>query len=374
MKVNSNIQGMIAQAILSTNETKMQASTQKMSSGYKINYAKDNPAGMAITNRMKAQLKSLDRATKNAGNAVNAIQTAEGAMGEIENMLQRMNELAIQAANGTNSSTDRQAIQEEVDQLSSEIARISKDTSYNSQGLLDGYQSLKGYSKDPQTVNVRGYNELFDYGKYNVTVDNKGIVTLTKGGSAVTGTSQDVVTFTDPDGVVTGFSTTVRTLDGGEITIETKDPAGVSTAVELDISGLGGMKIQVGAEQGQEIQVVIPEISLRTLNFVDLNGERVLNCTTEKKATEAIEKISEAIKYVSAARSKVGAYQNRIESTISNLNVSSENLTGSYSTMKDLDMAEGMVEYTTLQVLIQAGTTMLAQANEQPQQALQLLQ
>ena len=134
------------------------------------------------------------------------------------------------------------------------------------------------------------------------------------------------------------------------------------------------MKIQVGAEEGQEIQVIIPEVSLRTLNFVDLDGNRTLDLRTEEGATKAISQIASAIDYVSAARSKLGAYQNRIENTVTNLDVTTENLTESYSTIKDIDMAEGMVEYTTLQVLIQAGTSMVAQANEQPQQALQLLQ
>lgn len=379
MKVNSNIQGMITQSILASNEEKMQKSTLKMSSGYKLNKAKDNPAGMAISNRMKAQLKSLDRANKNSKNAINAVQTAEGAMSEIEAMLQRMNELAIQASNGTMTSADRSAIQEEVDQLTSEIQRISRDTTYNSQGLLDGSQNLKAYSQDSDSVTVRGYNELFDATDYLVSVDGSGIVSLEKkveGGSPEAVDlmpSQDVTPFKDDDGNIIGFSTVVHTLDGGEITIDTKTAAGVS-GVELNVMGIGGMNIQVGAEEGQEIQVIIPEVSLKTLNLINHKGERVINMRTEDGAKEAIDTISKAIDYVSRARSKVGAYQNRLENTISNLDVTTENLTESFSTIKDLDMAEGMVEYTTLQVLIQAGTSMLAQANEQPQQALQLLQ
>lgn len=373
MKVNSNIQGMITQSILASNEEKMVKSTQKMSSGYKINRAMDNPAGMAITNRMKAQLRSLDRANKNAQNAINAVQTAEGAMSEIEAMLQRMNELSIQASNGTMTSQDRLAIQEEVDQLMTEISRISKDTTYNSQGLLDGTQSLKAYSDNAKQMTVRNYNELLDTGKYEVEVDGNGhVASIKKDGHDLTTNFEDIVTFKDKDGNITGYSTTLRTLDGGEITIDTKGTAGATAT--LDVTGIGGMKIQVGAEEGQEIQVVIPEVSLKALNFTDLDGKRVLDCRTEESAKEAIERIGKAIDYVSAARSKVGAYQNRIEKTITNLDVTTENLTESYSTIKDIDMAEGMVEYTTLQVLIQAGTSMLSQANEQPQQALQLLQ
>lgn len=374
MKVNSNIQAMFAQSILSANEEKMAKSTQKMSSGYKLNRAMDNPAGMAITNRMRAQLSSLERATKNSKNAINAIQTAEGALSEIESMLQRMNELSIQGSNGTMSSSDRLAIQEEVDQLVSEINRISKNTTYNSQNLLDGTQDLKAFSGSSKDISVRNYNELMDVGKYEISVGAGGLVTsLTKDGATIDIAAQEVVEFVDKDGKTTGYSTKIHTANGAELTFETKGDSG-ATDVELDITGYGGMKIQVGAEEGQEIQVVIPEVSLRTLNFVDLDGNRTLDLRTEEGATKAISQIASAIDYVSAARSKLGAYQNRIENTVTNLDVTTENLTESYSTIKDIDMAEGMVEYTTLQVLIQAGTSMVAQANEQPQQALQLLQ
>ena len=374
MKVNSNVQAMFAQSILSANEEKMAKSTQKMSSGYKLNRAMDNPAGMAITNRMRAQLSSLERATKNSKNAINAIQTAEGALSEIESMLQRMNELSIQGSNGTMSSSDRLAIQEEVDQLVSEINRISKNTTYNSQNLLDGTQDLKAFSRPSKNISVRNYNELMDVGKYKISVGAGGLVTsLTKDGATIDIAAQEVVEFVDKDGKTTGYSTKIHTANGAELTFETKGDSG-ATDVELDITGYGGMKIQVGAEEGQEIQVVIPEVSLRTLNFVDLDGNRTLDLRTEEGATKAISQIASAIDYVSAARSKLGAYQNRIENTVTNLDVTTENLTESYSTIKDIDMAEGMVEYTTLQVLIQAGTSMVAQANEQPQQALQLLQ
>lgn len=374
MKVNSNIQAMFAQSILSANEEKMAKSTQKMSSGYKLNRAMDNPAGMAITNRMRAQLSSLERATKNSKNAINAIQTAEGALSEIESMLQRMNELSIQGSNGTMSSSDRLAIQEEVDQLVSEINRISKNTTYNSQNLLDGTQDLKAFSGSSKDISVRNYNELMDVGKYKISVGAGGLVTsLTKDGATIDIAAQEVVEFVDKDGKTTGYSTKIHTANGAELTFETKGDSG-ATNVELDITGYGGMKIQVGAEEGQEIQVVIPEVSLRMLNFVDLDGNRTLDLRTEEGATKAISQIASAIDYVSAARSKLGAYQNRIENTVTNLDVTTENLTESYSTIKDIDMAEGMVEYTTLQVLIQAGTSMVAQANEQPQQALQLLQ
>ena len=215
MKVNSNIQAMFAQSILSANEEKMAKSTQKMSSGYKLNRAMDNPAGMAITNRMRAQLSSLERATKNSKNAINAIQTAEGALSEIESMLQRMNELSIQGSNGTISSSDRLAIQEEVDQLVSEINRISKNTTYNSQNLLDGTQDLKAFSRPSKDISVRNYNELMDVGKYKISVGADGLVTsLTKDGATIDIAAQEVVEFVDKDGNTTGYSTKIHTANG----------------------------------------------------------------------------------------------------------------------------------------------------------------
>ena len=146
MKINSNIQALIAGNVLRSNESRQSDSTERLSSGYKINSAKDNPAGMAISNRMRVQIKSLNKAHQNASNAVNVIETAEGALSEIQDMIQRINELSVKAANGTNTTEDRQAIQEEINQLTKEITRIADDTEYNTQNLLGGEQQLKGYS------------------------------------------------------------------------------------------------------------------------------------------------------------------------------------------------------------------------------------
>ena len=145
MKVNSNVQAMIAGSVLRNSEARQANSTQKLSSGYRLNNAKDTPAGMAISNRMRAQIQSLNRANQNASNAVNVIETAEGALSEIQEMIQRMSELSVKAANGTNTSEDRVAIQSEIKQLTAEIERIARDTEYNTQNLLGGEQQLKGY-------------------------------------------------------------------------------------------------------------------------------------------------------------------------------------------------------------------------------------
>ncbi len=373
MKVNSNIQAMIAGSILRNNETKHSESTERLSSGYRLNHAKDNPAGMAISNRMRAQIESLNKANQNSSNAVNVIETAEGALSEIQNMVQRINELSVKAANGVNTDEDRSAIQKEIDQLTKEIERVARDTEYNGQNLLGGEQQLKGYS-DNLNVNVIDYDPDFPFGKdYELSYDivakdvggviqrtiDENSITLTKNGKA----TQGKIEF--DDGRVT-----VTNSDGSKLmlNIAVGDQAVGSVTSKLDLSGVGGMKIQVGASEGQEIHMAIPKISLENLG---LSG---IDVRTEEGAKKALDQTKNAISFISGVRSRLGAYENRFENTISNLDVATENLTKSYSTIKDTDMAEEMVEYTTLQVLVQAGTSMLSQANEQPQQALQLLQ
>ena len=373
MKVKSNIQAMIAGSVLRNNETRQSESTQKLSSGYKINKAKDNPAGMAISNRMRAQIQSLNKANQNSSNAVNVIETAEGALAEIQDMVQRMSELSIKAANGTNTTEDREAIQKEIDQLTKEVTRIANDTEYNTQKLLNGEQGLKGYS-DNKGIRVTDYDPDFPFGDYSLDIEiTEGVnpgnvhvkmidpdsIKLNMGGKEVNADVKidgDNITFTKSDGSRLVLNVSPMEMELGE------------TSVNLDISGIGGMKIQVGSSEGQEIQIAIPNISLENLG---LSG---IDVRTEEGAAKAIDQAKEAISFISAVRSRLGAYENRFETTISNLDVAEENLTQSYSTIKDVDMAEEMVEYTTLQVLVQAGTSMLSQANEQPQQALQLLQ
>lgn len=377
MKINSNMQAQIANSVLKSNESKYSGSTEKLSSGYKINHAKDAPAGMAISNKMYAQLKSLDRASQNASNGINVLQTAEGALSEMQAMVQRINELAIKAANGTVTDTDREAIQQEIDQLTSEIDRISEDTEYNTQHLLDGEQGLKGYT-DNSVYEVDFYEDEFPLDDYVLQIDSVTDIYDSKGNVKAHEVTAASLTH-EEGGVQVPFDGTVRcekgkiiatTKSGSEMIIGYEDlgAKAVGDTVNLQIKGIGGMKFQVGSMEGQEIQVTIPRISKSTLSLhrVDVRSEEF--------AKQSIELAKSAIEKISAARSTIGAYQNRLEATSSSLDVTTENLTKSYSTIKDIDMADEMVEYTKLQILVQAGTTMLTQANEQPQQALQLLQ
>ena len=371
MKINSNMQALIAQNVLRTNEEKHSSSTERLSSGFKINHAKDTPAGMAISNRMNAQIRSLYKAKDNASNAINVVQTADGALTEVHNMLQRMNELGVKASTGTLTSSDREAIQMEVDALRKEIERVAKDTEYNTQNLLGGEQEMKGYT-DNSTVKVVDYDVSFPKGDYELTVSDTNPVLTLKGGGDVPGLK--------PENVVSKNGRITATLDDGSKLVFSYDKDNIPTdAVNIDVTGIGGMKIQVGSSTGQEIQVVIPKMSPEALGIGIPAGstdpeDDPINMRTQESARDSLEVIAKAIEYVSSARSGLGAYQNRLESTVASLAETTENLENSYSTIKDGDMAEEMVDYTKLQVLVQAGTSMLAQANEQPQQALQLLQ
>lgn len=371
MKINSNMQALIAQNVLRTNEEKNSASTERLSSGFKINHAKDSPAGMAVGNRMNAQIRSLYKAKDNASNAVNVIQTADGALTEVHNMLQRMNELAVKASTGTLTSADRKAIQDEVNALRKEIDRIASDTEYNTQNLLGGEQKMKGYTSNPDAYKVVDYDVDFPKGDYKIAggklyMDTKGDGTYTPK------RTQDISTDT-------GNKRTTVTLDDGSKIVLSYTADTPPTEYFFEATGIGGMKIQVGTATGQEIQVVIPSLDSTSLGldkYKDSEGKEhdKIDMRTQDDARKSIDYINKAIEYVSAARSRLGAYQNRLESTVTALAETTENLEGSYSTLHDVDMAEEMVDYTKLQVLVQAGTSMLAQANEQPQQALQLLQ
>jgi len=390
MKINSNIQAQITNSVLKSNESKYSKSTEKLSSGYKLNRASDSPAGMAISNKMHAQIRSLNRAKDNAKNAVNAVQTSDGALNEVQEMLQRMNQLAVKAANGTMSGTDtkseedelqgkktdREIIQEEIEELKKEINRVAADTEYNTQNLLGGAQEMKGYNvTDGSTIKVMNYDPDFPSGIYQLTVNGETAELKIKDDSTTPATYKDVQDLKsllvdqefDDDGNLIGGKVRATLGNGCDILFSYKGADDGSTA-EIDVTGIGGMKIQVGTSSGKEIRVVIPKMDTENM------GIDKLDVRTADKATKAIDQVGYAIDYVSRARSKLGAYQNRLESTVDSLDENIENLTESYSTIKDVDMAEEMVNYTTLQVLVQAGTSMLTQANEQPQQALQLLQ
>lgn len=408
MRINYNVSAMLANNKLANNDNLLSKSLERLSSGLKVNSAKDNPAGLAMAKRMNAQIEGLSVANQSAGDGVSIIETADGAMSEISEILQRMNELAVKAANGPNSDKDRSVIQDEVKQLTEEITRIAEATEFNGQKLLNGEFSLKGYVQGNLDVKVSSYSTEVTAKIYNIdqlVIEENPMPTdesdryRVKVFTPKSGDFPDGVTATMKDNLlsiqgVNGFKMTLDlsraiTNSGFPDTVkelEITEVNGASKPLVINATGIGPMVVQVGANEGQTLEMDIPKISLSEMgldNFFvkdgdgtenDGKGVWTLNVSTEQAATEAIERIDGAIQFVSGIRGRLGAYQNRLETTINSLDVTSENVTAAYSRIMDVDMAEEMTNYTTYQVMTQAATSMLAQANERPSSVLQLLQ
>lgn len=480
MKINRNMSAVVANRQLLRTENKLSISMGRLSSGYKINKAGDNPAGMAISSKMKAQIDGLNQAEANSDDGQSVLRIADGALNEVSNMLQRIRELSVQAANGTNSYSDRQSIQDEIDQLTQEVDRISTDTEYNKKTLLDGsantrvyvsgthqdktkfarsatridfseevlpgdytvevktpakqaeYQlDLSGLINDPNfgggTVSINGvgidyekgmsaddvYKQLMSVadeigckiekdpnnaGVYNITADNKGSKeTLTilmsdemahKTGLDQQGAVQNaddksyklVASGTDAEiELKDGFGSTVITnVEGNRVKITDKggfsmdfllsDDVQNGDTLTFDVTDVGAMTIQIGANQYQNMDVHIPEVSSESL-YLD-----TVNVAVNGGADKAISTMDAAIAKLSAVRSGIGAYTNRLEYASSSLAETQEDMTTAYSGLMDTDMASEMTEYTQQNILEQAAVSVLSQANDIPQQVLSLLQ
>lgn len=377
MKINFNASAAIANNALTRNDNKLAASLGKLSSGYKITHAKDNPSGLAMAKRMNAQIAGVSVATDNAGDGISVIEIADGTMSEIHDMLQRLNELSVKASTGTLTEQDREIINNEAQQLKEEIDRISGEAEFNGQKILDGSFDLKGYT-DNVDVKVAYYGDEVKAGQYQVAdlkigTDKDGDLDSAKSSVTITGPGGQTVAGAKISGI-DGNIATITGDNGFELKLEIRSGIQKDTVTtvnnfnKMELAGFGAMDTQIGANEGQQLGIRIPRISC--LNM----GIESLDLTTAEGATKAIDQVDAAIKYVSEARSRIGAYQNRLEHTVSSLDITSENMTAAYSRIMDTDMAEEMTEYTTLQVLSQASTSMLAQANERPSQVLQLLQ
>ena len=413
MIINYNVSSMIANNALARNDAALSKTLERLSSGYKINHAKDNASGLAMSRRMNAQLRGLDVAGDNVNDGISIVEIADGAMSEIHDILQRMNELAVKSCNGTLGDDDRAMIDEELQALKDEVERIGQTTQFNGQNLLDGNFDLKGYSSREE-FSVDYYKEGMVYGNYEFgeivcVFDENGNLTDETDVRAVTEIVTDNTTtpptdkieekkpaITDPDGnKVTNYTVsaeydviTITAAEGFEIrftvnTDELRDPANpdktfkdklgtkqsyVIDEVDFDLTGIGTMTLQVGANEDQTMELRMPPITKKNLG---LSHTDVL---TAESSGKAIEDIASAISFVSSIRSSLGAYQNRLEHTTTNLDITSENMTSAYSRIMDVDMATEMTKYTSYQVISQAATSMLAQANERPSQVLQLLQ
>lgn len=383
MKINYNAAAMRANNALNVSDNKLSKSLQRLSSGLKITAAKDSPSGYAIGRRMNAQIEGLAVATQSANDGISVIETADGALTEVHEMLQRMNELAVKGATGTLTTIDRQTLNSEMVQLQDEITRVARDTEFNGQTLLDGSFDLKGYTNNVE-VKVDYYADEVLAKKY--TIDALTVVYNQDGSidvdetnkqfnkgegfpddAEITEAGNDKITITGKQAFKITLSVTPDPVKDAQGNITDYNDVSY-TDLEIDITGIGAMDTQIGANEGQQLGIRIPTISLSRMG-IDRS-----ELTTQESCREAITAVKGAILYVSDARSNLGAYQNRLEHTVNTLDVSSENMTSAYSRIMDVDMAEEMTDYTTQQVVAQAATSMLAQANERPSQVLQLLQ
>lgn len=390
MRINHNISALNAWRSMDQVNQSMGKTLEKLSSGLRINRAGDDAAGLAISEKMRGQIKGLETAVKNAQDSISLIQTAEGALTETHSILQRMRELSVQAATDTNTDVDRNQIQLELDQLREEIDRISRTTEFNTMKLLDGkIESFRG-SEDIKVVtggNINVEAELStasgaagaEEGTYVVEVGQlEGNVTSALDVRITQirddGTSSVVTTLGASTATIGGiaFSWEATAFDiddfGGSLPLnEIVDSAVVR--VEGANTAANQLVLQIGANEGHNIVLGIDDMSSKALGLT----EDSLKATDQDSAERSIMVVDAAIHKVSTARASLGAVQNRLEHTISNLGVASENLTAAESRIRDADMAKEMMDFTKQQILLQASNAMLAQANTIPQNVLQLL-
>lgn len=414
MVVQHNLTAMNSNRMLGVTTRAQAKSTEKLSSGYKINRAADDAAGLSISEKMRKQIRGLTQASSNAQDGISAVQTAEGALNEVQDMLQRMNELAVKAANGTNSEDDRNYIQDEVNQLIKEIDRVSTTTKFNETYLLKGDDTVKftapgtnlkaaagtaGANDKQQTYVLTITADSFktEGGKSDVTFslmgknfsvrleetdDNKTLATkLAKAMNENKITDSNVGAFT---ATVTDNVITLTAAKNGTVA----DTNVIKDDAELTAKGTGvlTLDLHVGADStaDNQISVDIKQMSasvlgLKTGNSTtgDATGDLdtlLVNGKDDKNARAAIDTIASALQEVSKQRSALGAAQNRLEHTISNLDNVVENTTSAESSIRDTDMATEMVKYSNNNILAQAGQAMLAQANQSNQGVLSLLQ
>ncbi|MBE2920834.1 flagellin N-terminal helical domain-containing protein [Anoxybacillus flavithermus] len=378
MRINHNIQALNAYRNLAVNQSNTAKNLEKLSSGLRINRAADDAAGLAISEKMRSQIRGLEVAERNALDAISLIQTAEGALSSVHSMLQRMRELAVQASNDTNTADDRAALDQEIQQLKTEITRVATSTDFNKTALLDGTFGTKVDQDSSKTTALL------------VT----GVANITTGGGLKAGTytiswnSTDKVyelKTTDSSGKVIGKATDLAKDGAGSITFKGWDSTNSKyTGVSLiTVTTNGAYKLnslkdnvkitgtesnfQIGANEGQVVGLSISDMTTTGL------GIDSVTVTDHASAQSAISVIDEAIRKVSEERGKLGAYQNRLEHTINNLKTAHENLTSSESRIRDTDMAMEMTNFTKNNILNQAAQAMLAQSNQLPQGILQLL-
>ena len=384
MVVRSNIMAVNAQRQLGMNNSQVGKALEKLSSGYRINRAGDDASGLAISEKMKAQIKGLDTASLNSQDGISLVQTAEGALTEVHNMLNRMTELATRSANGINEDSNRASLQKEVAKLQEEIDRISKSTNFNNLKLLDGSQTYAtataaGKANGVQNLTIEGGNLSAAGQGVSVELSAQGAVT-------VTATGGDNVEFKTTQ---TGKGFYSITADVSKVTDESVKKAWAGVTINFSVDQAcdttknyveGQQQFTAGKNESMQLQIGDTadsfnqlKVGIGSMSSAALGVDKV-DISSQEGAAKAIDVIRNAIDRVSSQRASLGATQNRLEYTINNLDTASENLQSANSRIRDTDMAKMMMEYTKMNVLTQSAQAMLAQANQQPQSVLQLLQ
>ena len=429
MVVQHNLTAMNSNRMLGLTTSAQAKSTEKLSSGYKINRAADDAAGLSISEKMRKQIRGLSQASLNAQDGISAVQTAEGALNEVQDMLQRMNELAVKAANGTNSEDDRNYIQDEIDQLVTEIDRVATTTKFNESYLLKGTNANGAEAELTYTTAKTNLDTLTGQ---TLTFDTEGTATISM--ASIASASVELVaskasvasTANSPSKASEAAVTAVREAGYGVVVNnvsyqlyegateeELKKEANTSAAYQAsvtnlkvyndmdeflnavkrasegnvseisaagntltlgafaDLNGKLDFSLQVGADSSVDNKIDIG-ISMMSARGLGVNG-LLVNGKDDTNATKAIDTIANALQKVSTQRSALGAVQNRLDHTIANLDNVVENTTAAESQIRDTDMATEMVKYSNNNILAQAGQAMLAQANQANQGVLSLL-
>ena len=408
MRIQHNIMAMNAYRNYANNTSALSKNLEKLSSGYKINRAGDDAAGLAISEKMRAQITGLDKAQDNAKDGISLVQTAEGALTEVHDMLNRMYELAEQSANGTfEDGTDRKQLQKEVDQLKSEINRIADSANFNGIKLLDGSMSATkvtkfNYSATTSSAGVdvsimadsvfgstgNRIDLSFKFaatsgtGKTGVKVGKDGSVTITVANKDKDGHTAAEIQALLAKAVASGAGVSAdmlsavqnATVSGKGITIGTRTKGSWATLAgttgTMSTNTGAPLTLQIGdtSDSFNQLRVGIRDCHVDALDLTDMK------IRDQDSAAKALDKIKSAINYVSDVRGTLGATQNRLDHTINNLSVMQENIQDAESTIRDTDVADEMMDYTKNNILIQSAQAMLAQANQVPQGVLQLLQ
>lgn len=402
MRINTNLNAMTALNSATKNTALAGSSMEKLSSGLKINKAADNATGLAISEKMRSQIRGLDQASQNTQDGISVVQTAEGAIEEVGNIVQRMRELAVQGANETNTGSDRAKISEELTQLHEEIDRIAESTQFNGKDLLNGTNTVRTETKAKVTAEAGKTSDVkfdngFDFEGLNLNNNGEIKIKTVASNSKIQLNDNDLpsgygftidqamedANGTDPK-IKTGTTITITDTNGKKFSFKAatdidKNGANKLMTVSAEQKAISGKEIslQVGANtaDSQTLKVKIENVSTKSLG---LDKDTITKMAKEgtkgtTAANDMINSLDNALERVNTSRANLGAMQNRLETTASNLTTSNENLTAAESRIRDVDVAEEMMNLSKLNLINQAAQAMMSQAKSQPEGVMQLL-